>query len=176
MSNLEAGARPNDFAGHIALGSSRRGGAKNQLRAACLFLATMLAGLSAPALAPDAQICPERPDVFPAPQALQPKIAEAFGVPAEAAGHAMARCAGTTLLACIVGANLNCGKADARRSLPGATAWCRGYPDADSIPMYVTGHATIYAWRCVGAKAVPAKAVVTVDPQGFVAENWKEIP
>ena len=41
--------------------------------------------------------------------------------------------------------------------------------------MFVTGHDTIYDWRCVNGEAVAGKALVTVDPQGFVAENWKEI-
>ena len=146
------------------------------LRPAPPFLMTTLAGILASTLATAAPVCPGRPGVFPAPEVLQPKIAEIFGVAADAARHAMARCVGAKLLACIAGANLNCGKADTRRALPAATAWCRGYPNADPIPMYVTGHATTEAWRCVGVKAVPKSAVATVDPQGFVADNWREIP
>jgi hypothetical protein len=88
---------------------------------------------------------------------------------------AFVRCAGDRLLACSVGANLNCGKADTRRSLPGAREYCRANPDADNIPMVATGHATIYAWRCVGRSAVATKAVVAVDPHGYDAGNWKEV-
>ena len=102
-------------------------------------------------------------------------VAQAFGVPDEAARNAYVRCVGAKLLACTVGANLNCGKADARRALPGATAYCRDNPNSDFIPMVATGHATIYAWRCAGARAVAGQTVVTVDPQGYAAENWKEI-
>ena len=79
------------------------------------------------------------------------------------------------LLACAVGANLNCGKANKSRSLPGAREFCRSNPDADNIPMAATGHDTIYAWRCVGRRAVATKVVVTVDAQGYDAGNWKEI-
>ncbi len=86
------------------------------------------------------------------------------------------RCAGAKLLGCYVGANLDCFKADQRRSLPGATAWCRQNPDAQTIPMAVTGHDTIYEWSCKGRRAVAGKPVFTVDPQGYIAENWKAIP
>ena len=92
-----------------------------------------------------------------APPALQAKIAEAFGIDPEAATHSVIRCAGETLMACSLGANLNCGKADARRALPGATAYCRDNPESDFIPMFATGHATIYDWRCSGGTALPAR-------------------
>jgi len=41
--------------------------------------------------------------------------------------------------------------------------------------MAATGHATIYEWSCDGRSAVPGKALVTVDPQGYIAENWKDV-
>jgi hypothetical protein len=102
-------------------------------------------------------------------------VAQTFGIPDEAARHTVVRCVGPKLLACSIGANLNCGKADLRRKLPGPTSWCRANPNSDFIPMFATGHATIYAWRCANGVAVPGKSAVTVDPQGYVAENWKEI-
>ena len=85
------------------------------------------------------------------------------------------RCANGKLLACLIGANLNCGKADTRRSLPGASEFCRANPGADNIPMFATGHDTIYGWRCVGKRAVAGKARVSVDPHGYDAGNWREI-
>ena len=78
-------------------------------------------------------------------------------------------------MACTVGANLNCGKADMRRALPGAAAYCRENPDSTFIPMFATGHDTIYDWRCAGGKAVAGKMLLSVDPQGFVAGNWKPL-
>ena len=42
--------------------------------------------------------------------------------------------------------------------------------------MFATGHATIYEWSCKRRRAVAGKVVVTVDPQGYIAENWKEVP
>jgi len=130
--------------------------------AACLATLVAFPALSAP-------LCPGLRGVKPAPPALQASVAEAFGLAPEVARNAMIRCVGDTLMACTVGANLNCGKANARRALPGATAYCRDNPDSDFIPMFATGHATIYDWRCSAGKAVPGKVVVTVDRQGFDA-------
>jgi hypothetical protein len=70
---------------------------------------------------------------------------------------------------------IDCDKAETRRSLPGATAWCRENPGSKIIPMSATGHDTIYAWSCKGRHAIAGKATVTVDPQGYIADNWREI-
>lgn len=81
---------------------------------------------------------------------------------------------GRTLL-CNVGANLHCGKADTRRSMPEADAYCRENPGAVGIPMYVTGHATIYDWNCAGARAKAGAETAATDNRGFIAENWKRL-
>lgn len=112
----------------------------------------------------------------PVPKGLEGDVARTFGVPVDLVrGGAFVRCAKGKLLACLVGANLNCGKANARISLPGASEFCRGHPNADNIPMAATGHDTIYAWRCVGERAVAGKVAVAVDPEGYDAGNWKEV-
>jgi hypothetical protein len=112
----------------------------------------------------------------PVPKDLEAAVASTFGVSVDVVRDGgFVRCAKDKLLACLVGANLNCGKANTRRSLPGGSAFCRANPGADMIPMVATGHDTIYAWRCVGKRAVAANAVVTVDPDGYDAGNWKEI-
>jgi hypothetical protein len=137
--------------------------------------ALMLAGLLSPLGASSAPYCPGHSDVAGVPKDMEAKVAAAFGMPVQAARNAFVRCDGATLLACSTGANLNCGKADTRRSLPGASAYCRQNPDSAFIPMFVTGHDTIYAWRCAGGRAIAGKAVLTVDPRGYVAENWKAL-
>ena len=110
------------------------------------------------------------------PPDLVAAVAKTFAVDsAVIANGAYVRCVGAKLMACAVGANLVCDKADQRRELPGATAWCKDNPRSDSIPMFVTGHATIYEWSCKRRRAVAGKVVVTVDPQGYIAENWKEV-
>jgi hypothetical protein len=112
----------------------------------------------------------------PVPKDLRAAVASTFGLPVDVVrSGAFVRCAGDKLRACLVGANLNCGKVNTRRSLPGARAFCRANPGADNIPMFATGHDTVYAWRCVGQRAVATKTVVAVDPYGYDAANWKEV-
>jgi len=114
----------------------------------------------------------------PIPPALAPAVITAFAVsmtPAEVAANGVIRCADGHLLACLVGANLNCGKADTRTRNPDASAWCRDHPNADFVPAAVTGHETIYTWRCDGTRAVIDRQVEQVDPQGFVAGNWRRV-
>ena len=142
-----------------------------------LIAAACIAGLRpAPAAEP---YCPNASHASPqhVPVELSAAIAKTLQID-EAALHSgtYVRCAGPKLMGCYVGANLDCFKADQRRKLPGATAWCRQNPDAQNIPMAATGHDTIYEWSCKGRRAVAGKPIFTVDPQGYVAENWKEIP
>lgn len=110
------------------------------------------------------------------PAELMPAVAKAFEVSVDMVHDDDAffvRCVGPKLLACWVGANLNCGKADTRRRLPGATAYCHDNPGSKNVPMAATGHDTIYDWRCVGRRAVAGKIVMPVDARGFIADNWK---
>jgi hypothetical protein len=86
------------------------------------------------------------------------------------------RCAGGHVLICGMGANLPCGKADTSRTSEGGTAWCRDHPDADFIPAYATGHATIFDWRCRDGAPVIVRQNFQIDPRGFVAEFWRELP
>jgi hypothetical protein len=114
----------------------------------------------------------------PIPPAVAPAVIAAFGVrmtPAEVATNGVIRCAEGLLLACLVGANLNCGKADTHTSNSGADGWCRDHANSDFVPAFATGHDTIYAWRCNGTRAVTERQFEHVDRQGFVAENWKRV-
>ncbi len=123
--------------------------------------------------------CPDPAHAAPTkvPQDLLAAVAKAFQIdPGAARDAAFVRCVGAKLMACFVGANLDCGKADTRRVLPGATAWCRQNPGAANIPMAATGHATIYQWSCKGHRAVAGKALVAADRQGYIAANWRAVP
>jgi hypothetical protein len=84
------------------------------------------------------------------------------------------RCMEGRTLLCTAGANLACGKADTGRSAPGVADWCRDHADADNVPMFVTGHDTIYGWRCSGETPVIAATVATLDARGFLSRNWKD--
>jgi hypothetical protein len=94
---------------------------------------------------------------------------------AEVERSGVIRCAGGAVLACLTGANLNCGQADTRRHNPGAIAWCRTHPNADFVPLFAAGHASIYAWRCEGSRPAIGRVVQTVDARGFSAAHWRVV-
>ena len=122
--------------------------------------------------------CPNPDHATPGkvPPDLTGAVATTFRIDTDAVRNAAyVRCVGAKLIGGYIGANLDCDKAETRRSLPGATAWCRENPGSKIIPMAATGHDTIYAWSCKGRHAVAGKAMVTVDPQGYIADNWREI-
>ncbi len=122
--------------------------------------------------------CPDPAHAGPekVPAQLTAAVARAFQIDeASTRDAAFVRCAGRKLMACYTGANLNCFKADKRRTLPGASAWCRDHPGSKGIPMAATGHDTIYDWSCEGSRAVAGEAVLAADQQGYIAANWKEI-
>jgi hypothetical protein len=85
------------------------------------------------------------------------------------------RCLNGRTLLCTAGANLVCGKANVRRDLPGVAAWCRDHDNTDSVPMSVTGHDTIYSWRCSGGAPEIAATIDHVDARGFLSRNWKAL-
>ena len=87
----------------------------------------------------------------------------------------VARCMDGAVWLCNRGANLICDKADVSRSSPGASEYCRRNPNAGSIPMAATGHATIYSWRCVGSEAAIDRQFDDADSRGFLSANWKRV-
>jgi hypothetical protein len=84
------------------------------------------------------------------------------------------RCIGGRTLLCTTGANLACGKANISRDPPGVAAWCRDHGQADMVPMFVTGHDTIYRWHCSGGRPQIMATVEALDARGFIARNWKD--
>ena len=83
------------------------------------------------------------------------------------------RCLDGQTLLCTTGANLACGKANTERNPAAVLAWCHAHGQSGVVPMFVTGHDTIYRWRCRdGAPSIDA-TVDAVDARGFLARNWK---
>lgn len=111
------------------------------------------------------------------PRSLAPAIKRLFNIPGPHALKATYyRCDGGQVKVCWVGANLPCGKADGSKDLPAAAQWCQTHANSDFIPLYVTGHDSLYSWRCVGGKAVAGAPVGKLDDRGFFAEYWKTAP
>lgn len=152
------------------------------LAAACVLL-----GHAAPAHAHAA--CPDHATdntLRPVPASLVPAVIAAFGLhlrnasgsgitPAEVARQTVIRCDHGAVLACMTGANLNCGPADTRLVSRGGDSWCADHPDAAFVPMFATGHATNYAWRCAGTHAVPGRQTHALDKHGFVTAYWRRL-
>jgi hypothetical protein len=88
------------------------------------------------------------------------------------------RCMGGKVYACFVGANLPCdSKANTDQTPFSAEAdYCKNNPNSDFIPAVVTGHDTIYAWRCNNDTPTIDKQVFHVDSQGYIQEIWYQIP
>jgi hypothetical protein len=88
------------------------------------------------------------------------------------------RCMGGKVYACFVGANLPCdSKANTDKTPTSAESdYCKSNPNSDFIPAAVTGHDTIYAWRCKNDTPAIDKQVFHVDSQGYIQEIWYQIP
>jgi hypothetical protein len=116
------------------------------------------------------------------PEAVIRGLRRAIGAPADAPDTAFAssfwRCMDGKLYACTVGANLPCQtKADPSRVPTAAMrVFCVAQPEADAIPAATTGRATVYAWRCRGGAPVIERQVTQIDPRGYQANIWYEIP
>jgi len=126
---------------------------------------------------------PEAPYSGPAvPEAVARGLQKAFGV---AAAEPLApfergtswRCMEGAVYACNVGANLPCReKPDADpEPTTGMQSYCAENPGADFIPMYVTGHGTIYDWSCDGPAPRRGKRTSELDARGFIASIWYRI-
>ncbi|HXW72366.1 MAG TPA: hypothetical protein VEK34_13135 [Methylocella sp.] len=146
------------------------------------MIAILAATPSAPTHAQDVKALCERvandDRVRPIPITLVPAARQAFSLPGSASEIEVQkstsfRCKDKKVWLCNTGANLVCGKANVSRASAGAANFCKQNPNADIVPMAATGHDTIYEWKCSGNKAIISKEIVTLDPAGFIAENWK---
>jgi hypothetical protein len=83
------------------------------------------------------------------------------------------RCMDGKVYACSIGANLPCQeKADTSRTpSSGVKEFCRANSDV-VVPMYVTGRATVYEWRCANGQPEIVRRVTEVDARGFLANVW----
>ncbi|MGD0708889.1 MAG: hypothetical protein ABSA51_10600 [Anaerolineaceae bacterium] len=87
------------------------------------------------------------------------------------------RCMGGKVYACNVGANLPCdSKANTDKTPTQAmTDYCTANSGTDFIPASVTGHDSIYTWKCVKGAAAVDKQVVQPDAAGFLSDIWYPI-
>lgn len=145
-----------------------------------LSLSLLLSAIIAASTASADQLCPAAgtdDTLRPIPESLVPAATTLFQLeavpPEQIQRSTYFRCDAGRVLVCNTGANLPCGKANTSPELPSADAWCAEHPASDFIPMYVTGHDTIYRWRCNNVKAATVGAPAEVDRRGFIARYWK---
>ena len=120
---------------------------------------------------------PRMPDVLA--QGLKKASGAAADAPMEMfTTGAYWRCMDGKVYACTVGANLPCdSKANTDKTPTQAEVdVCQANPASDVIPAAVTGHDSIYAWRCTDGKPAIDKQVFHVDKQGYIVEIWYAIP
>jgi hypothetical protein len=88
------------------------------------------------------------------------------------------RCMNKSVYVCNIGANLPCdSKADTNKApTQPMQDFCKANPDADSIPMSVTGHATIYSWGCVKDAPKLLNQIDQVDAAGYSTSIWYKLP
>jgi hypothetical protein len=125
----------------------------------------------------------DKPDARYVGEAVPASVAEALRTASGAAADAPLsifesnsywRCMDGKVYGCFVGANIPCeDKADANSTPTAAeNEFCQAQPNADVIPAVVTGHATIYEWRCTNGQPEIVRQVLQVDAQGYVSEFW----
>jgi hypothetical protein len=87
------------------------------------------------------------------------------------------RCMNHQVVACNFGANLPCdSKANTDKTPTQAMDdYCKANPDAESMPMVVTGHDTIYSWHCVKDTPQVLAQIGKVDAAGYLAQIWYPI-
>ena len=84
------------------------------------------------------------------------------------------RCMDGVVYACNFGANLPCdSRADTNGTpSPAMSDFCNANPNSDFIPLSVTGHATVYYWKCVNGSAQAGNPVSPVDGRGYLQRIW----
>jgi hypothetical protein len=117
----------------------------------------------------------DEPDERWAGPPVPPEVVAFFGE--ERLGGHFWRCYEGAVLGCAVGAAAYCGNDPNTSDEPTAAMveFCQANPGQ---PMLVAqfGRDNIYLWECHGTVPEIALQMFHVDPRGFMAENWFEIP
>lgn len=110
-------------------------------------------------------------------RAFRKLFPEARDVPSDQmlASEAKFRCMNGTIYACFIGANLPCSKINTDTRNPGADAFCKDNPGADSVPMAASGHDTLYSYRCRKGHAETVGKLFDLDRRGFAKSLWAPI-
>ncbi len=111
-------------------------------------------------------------DVKPIPELLVPYANSVFFD--GAASSTEYRCIANQIYICENGNGFNCDRPSTKRHNSSVDQFCRENPSASSVPFAVSGHGSVYAWKCVGTNAAIAHTEST-DKEGFRTEMWVPI-
>lgn len=117
----------------------------------------------------------------PIPQSILDSMIKAGVVtadaPVEFQQHATWRCMAGKVWVCHFGANIPCLDKANTDQTPTAemNKFCTENPTADNIPAAVTGHTTVYEWKCTAGKPEVVQQVLHTDAQGYPVEFWYEL-
>ncbi|MCE1253589.1 MAG: hypothetical protein LWX83_08590 [Anaerolineae bacterium] len=116
------------------------------------------------------------------PAAVEQALRKAYNAPTETPEELYKngsywRCMNHQVYACFVGANLPCdSKANTDENPTDAEKdFCKEHPDSDFIPASVTGHDTIYEWRCKAEIPEVNSQLFRVDDRGYISEIWYQV-
>jgi len=164
---------------HAFMAARSRPGIKPKPRKDATLLRTMIVGAlllyGAPNGALGQVLCEGKgttDEVKPIPQSLVPAATVLFGSSPE---ETVYRCMNNTVYVCQYCNGWCCDKPDVNERNPrvvaAVRAYCRENPGSGPVPKAVTGHATIYSWRCEGSRA-EVDGVEKTDARGFRADMW----
>ena len=116
------------------------------------------------------------------PEAIIVGVKKALGMPNDVPAEVLQqgtfwRCMNGQVYACFVGANLPCqAQANTDRTPTDAEKeFCQQDPNADVIPMVVTGHESVYEWRCSNGQPEIVRQFAQPDERGFLSHIWYQI-
>ena len=116
----------------------------------------------------------------PIPQSLIGAARASFELdnmpPEQIARGTVWRCRAGAVLMCNYGANLPCGKANTSRTLPPeGAAWCQKNPNADFVPAYISGHDSVWHWRCQDGTPLASGPPARPTRAGFWCGTWRPL-
>lgn len=116
------------------------------------------------------------------PEIIAEKLRQEFGAPESAPldvfiNGTFWRCMNGNVYACNVGANLPCQERGDYSKEPnqGMLNYCQENPGSSFIPMYASGRATVYEWKCDGSTPEIIKQIAETDEAGYIKNIWYEI-
>jgi len=116
------------------------------------------------------------------PEIIAEKLKQEFGAPESAPLDVFLngtywRCMDGNVYACNVGANLPCQERGDVSKEPneGMINYCGENPGSGFIPMYASGRATVFEWKCDGTTPEIVKQIAETDKAGYIKNIWYEI-